>query len=249
MNVIQIARMLKGSQAPVNVTFNNIRTLPDLAGRLSEQLQADSLTMLAALTDDSVAAEYGFTPREFIGMFIPDTYELYWTTSPASFIERMKREYDRFWNEARLAKLDEIGLTRKEVSAMASIIDEETNRSDEMATIAGVYMNRIANGMPLQADPTVKFALGDPFIKRILYKHLEVDSPYNTYRHTGLPPGPIRMPSTQALNAVLNYQHHDYLYFCAKPDFSGYHAFAKTLSAHNLNAAAYAKALDTAGIK
>lgn len=249
MGVIQIARMLKiGDQTPVSVTFNNIRTLPDLAGRLAEQLQADSLTLITALLDDSVAARYGFTSRNFIAMFIPDTYQVYWTTSPTAFIDRMNKEYVRFWNEDRLAKLEKTGLSQKEVSAMASIIDEETNMGDEMATIAGVYMNRIGQGMPLQADPTVKFALGDPSMKRILHKHLTVDSPYNTYKYRGLPPGPIRMPSTRAIDAVLDYRRHDYLYFCARPDFSGYHAFAKTYPEHLRNAAAYSKALDVAGI-
>ncbi len=249
MGVITIARMLRaGNQTPVKVTFNNIRTLPDLAGRLAEQLQADSLTLATFLQSDSVAAEYGFTQKDFISIFIPDTYQLYWTASPSTIVGRMKKEYDRFWNDARLAKLEKTGLTRTEAVTMASIIEEETNMGDEMATIAGVYMNRIEKGMPLQADPTVKFALGDPSIKRILHKHLEVDSPYNTYRHRGLPPGPIRMPSARAIDAVLGYQHHQYLYFCAKADFSGYHTFAKTYTEHLRNAAAYAKALDDAGI-
>ncbi len=250
MGIVKIARMLKiGDQTPVDVTFNNIRTLPDLAGRLAEQLEADSLTLVSALLDDSVAVQYGFAPGDFIAMFIPDTYQLYWTVSPAVFIERMNKEYGRFWNGTRRAKLEKTGLSQKEASTMASIIDEETNMGDEMATIAGVYINRIKSGMPLQADPTVKFSLGDPTMKRILHKHLSTDSPYNTYLHKGLPPGPIRMPSARAIDAVLDYQHHNYLYFCAKPDFSGYHAFAKTYSEHLRNAAAYSKALDVAGIK
>ena len=250
MNAKEIAGMLRaGNQRPLRVTFNNIRTMPQLAGTLGRQLMADSAAFASLLSNDSVAAAYGFTRAEFIGMFIPDTYEFYWTVTPEKFVERMHSEYERFWNADRLARLQRTGLTTKEVSTLASIIDEETIRTGEMPVIAGVYINRLKRGMPLQADPTVKFATGDFSLRRILYKHLDIDSPYNTYKHAGLPPGPIRMPSIAAIDAVLDYKEHDYLYFCAKPDFSGYHVFAHTLSEHTNNARAYSAALNKAGIR
>lgn len=250
MSAGQIAAMLRiGNQTPTNVTFNNIRTLPRLAAILGEQLMADSTEFAEVLLCDSIAMKYGFKPEEFIGMFIPNTYEFYWTVTPTDFVARMHKEYNRFWNEDRLSKLERTGLTQKEVSTLASIIDEETNRTDEMPVIAGVYINRLRCNMPLQADPTVKFSVGDFSLKRILYKHLRVDSPYNTYRNIGLPPGPIRMPSMAAINAVLNYSDNNYLYFCASPDFSGYHTFASTYGEHLRNARSYSAALDKLGIK
>lgn len=250
MSAHRIVSMLRsGSQTPLRVTFNNIRTMSQLASVLGRQLRADSAAFAAMLLDDSVAARYGFRPEEFIGMFIPDTYEVYWTVSPDAFAERMNREYRRFWSGTRQERLRRTGLTEKEVAILASIIDEETNRTDEMPVMAGVYINRLHRGIPLQADPTVRYAIGDFTLKRILNRHLKVDSPYNTYQHAGLPPGPIRMPSVAAIDAVLGYAEHDYLYFCARPDFSGYHAFARTLAEHNRNARAYAAALDRRGIR
>ena len=226
MSAHRIVSMLRsGSQTPLRVTFNNIRTMPQLASVLGRQLRADSAAFAAMLLDDSVAARYGFRPEEFIGMFIPDTYEVYWTVSPDAFAERMNREYRRFWSGTRQERLRRTGLT------------------------AGVYINRLHRGIPLQADPTVRYAIGDFTLKRILNRHLKVDSPYNTYQHAGLPPGPIRMPSVAAIDAVLGYAEHDYLYFCARPDFSGYHSFARTLAEHNRNARAYAAALDRRGIR
>lgn len=239
----------RGLQTPVRVTFNNIRTLPQLAGRVGTQLEPDSLTMAAVLTADTTAARYGFDSRTFIAMFIPDTYEFYWTATPAAFLDRMYKEYERFWNAERLEKLAATGLTRTQAVTLASIVYEETKMTDEMPAVAGVYINRLAVGMPLQADPTVKFAVGDFSIKRVLNRHLEVDSPYNTYKHAGLPPGPVSMPSVKAIDAVLNYQKHKYVYFCARPDFSGYHNFAVTLAQHNRNAEAYRRALDAGGIR
>ena len=181
-------------------------------------------------------------------MFIPNTYEMYWNSSADDFIRRMKKESDRFW-KSRDAKLARTGLSRDEATTLASIVYEETKRKDEMPVVAGVYINRLKRGMPLQADPTVKFAVGDFSIKRVLYAHLDVDSPYNTYKYSGLPPGPICMPSIAAIDAVLDYADHDYLYFCAKDDLSGAHNFAKTLADHNRNAAAYARALNRLKIK
>lgn len=250
MSARRLASMFRsGNQSPLRISFNNIRTMPQLAAALGRQLCADSAAFAAMLHDDSLAAGYGFRPAEFIGMFIPDTYEVYWTVSPEGFAERMHREYNRFWNDDRRERLRRTGLTEKEVATLASILDEETTRTDEMPVMAGVYINRLRRGMPLQADPTVKYAVGDFTLKRILNKHLQVDSPYNTYRHAGLPPGPIRMPSVAALDAVLGYAEHDYLYFCARADFSGYHAFARTLAEHNRNARSYTSALDRLGIR
>ena len=186
--------------------------------------------------------------QTFMAMFIPNTYEVYWNCSVNDLLQRMKRESDRFW-ASRDAKLARCGLTRNEAITLASIVYEETKRQSEMPVVAGVYINRLRRGMPLQADPTVKFALGDFSLRRILHKHLEVDSPYNTYRVVGLPPGPICMPSIAAIDAVLNYQEHDYLYFCAKEDLSGAHNFARTLAEHNRNARAYAAALNRLKIR
>lgn len=239
----------RGWQTPVRVTFNNMRTLPQLAGRIAQQIEPDSVTMMAALTDKATAERYGFDRRTFIAMFIPDTYELYWTTTPEAFVERMQKEYDRFWNDDRTAKLAATGLTREEAVTLASIVYEETKMSDEMPTVAGVYINRLKIGMPLQADPTLKFAVGDFTIRRVLNRHKEVESPYNTYKYAGLPPGPICMPSVAAVDAVLGYGKHKYLYFCARPDFSGYHNFAATLAEHNRNSAAYHRALNENGIR
>lgn len=245
-----VVRMFqRGWQTPVRVTFNNMRTLPQLAGRVAQQLEPDSIELLLTLTADTTAARYGFTPQTFISMFIPNTYELYWNTTPRGFVERMHSEYEKFWTEERMQKLAATGLSQAEAVTLASIVYEETKMSDEMPTVAGVYINRIKRGMPLQADPTVKFAVGDFGLRRVLNRHLEVDSPYNTYKYAGLPPGPICMPSITAIDAVLNYGRHKYLYFAAKPDFSGYHNFAATLAEHNRNADAYRRALNAAGIR
>lgn len=250
MSYLELAKMFRnGLQTPVRLTFNNIRTLPQLAGRLSQQIESDSLTLLSWLTSADAAKGYGFDGQNFIGMFIPDTYEVWWTISPEALTDRMKKEYDRFWNADRLEKLTATGLTREQATTLASIVYEETKMSDEMPVVAGVYMNRLKTGMPLQADPTVKFAVGDFSIKRVLNQHLQTESPYNTYKHTGLPPGPICMPSVKAIDAVLGYDRHKYLYFCARPDFSGYHNFAATLDQHNQNARAYYAALNKAGIR
>jgi UPF0755 protein len=207
------------------------------------------VSILQALNDNDFLGKFGFDSRTAIGMFIPNTYELYWNTNADGLIERMYSEYEKFWNDSRKTKLQQTGLTQAEVSVMASIVAEETNVTDEMATIAGVYINRIKSGMLLQADPTVKFAIGDFSIRRVLNKHLDYDSPYNTYKYKGLPPSPICMPSIAAIDAVLDYVHHDYYYFCAKNDFSGRHIFAKTLAQHNSNAQAYRNALNSMNIK
>lgn len=245
MNVIEVARMLKlGLQTPVRVTINNVRIPGQLAQKLARQLEADSASFMRALTSPEVAREAGFDSVTLFSMFIPDTYEFYWTVSPEELVRRMKREYDRFWTEARDAKRKRSGLSRLEVMTLASIVYEETRKSDEMPRIAGVYINRLRRGIPLQADPTVKYAMQDFGLRRILYRHLKYPSPYNTYVNKGLPPSPICMPGKEAIEAVLNFEENDYLFFCARPTFDGYHNFARTLSEHMANARAYSAELN-----
>jgi len=239
-----IINMLRaGRQTPVNVTFNNIRTFEELAGIISRRLESDSVQFLHILKNEEIIEKYSFNKNTFISMFIPNTYHIYWNTLPEDFISRMKREYDVFWNASRLEKAKNISLTPLEVSILASIVDEETTKNDEKQRVAGLYINRLRKGIRLQADPTIKFALGDFSINRILTSDLKINSPYNTYIHAGLPPGPVKMPSIEGIDAVLNYEKHDYLFMCAKDDFSGYHNFAKTLEQHNRNAAKYHQAL------
>ncbi len=249
-SIIRVVRMLKlGEQLSTNVTFNNVRTLPEFAGRISSQLDIDSLELLSYLKRADVAQEYGFTPTTIFAMFIPNTYQFSWSTTPRIFVRRMYSEYNKFWNSDREAKAKAQNLSRLEVMTLASIVYEETKQGSEMARVAGVYTNRLRIGMPLQADPTVKYALQDFTIKRVLNKHLTYDSPYNTYKYKGLPPSPIAMPSIEAIDAVLSAEKHSYLYFCARPTFDGYHNFAKTLSEHNANARAYINELNRLKIK
>ena len=242
-----------GRQTPVRLTFNNIRTMERLAGVVSKYIEADSVTLLATLQDPTVIRSTGLTPATFPSLFIPNTYEVYWTLTPEGFVERMQKEHDRFWNEERRKKAQTLGFTPEEIATIASIVIEETKYRGEMTQVAGVYVNRLRAGMPLQADPTVKYALGDPSIRRVLNRHLTVDSPYNTYKYAGLPPGPICVPPISAIDATLAYadpaNRHNYYYFCAKADFSGHHAFARTLPEHNRNAAAYASELNRRGIR
>lgn len=233
-----------GNQDPVMVTFNNIRTKEQLAGSLGRQLEADSLSIIALLNDPVLLESYGKNPHTAPLLFLPNTYEFYWNASARQILDRMHREYQAFWNESRLQKAREAGLTPVEAGILASIVERETSRTDEMARIAGVYINRLNRNMPLQADPTVVFAVGDFSITRVLNRHLAVDSPYNTYRHRGLPPGPISLPEPRVIDQVLQYESHTYLYFCARDDFSGYHAFARTYSEHLANARRYHQALN-----
>ncbi len=250
MNTNEILNMLKGGrQTPLNVTFNNVRTKEDLAGKVSKYLQADSVSIVNLFSEDSLIHNFGFTAETFSAMFIPDTYEFYWTTSAKEFADRMRLEYERFWTMERKEKAGELNLSPVQVSILASIVQAETAKKEELNRIAGLYVNRLKKGFLLQADPTVKFAVGDFTLKRILNIHLETDSPYNTYKHAGLPPGPINFPETTAIDAVLNYEKNNYLYMCAKEDFSGYHNFAPTLAEHNRNAAKYRKALDRNNIR
>ncbi len=245
MSNIELVRMLRsGRQIPVKVIFNNIRLMPQLAGAVASSIEADSVDIARLLTDSVYLGGFKLTPRTIPALFIPNTYEFFWNTSASGFMDRMSKEHDRFWNDDRKEKARAIGLTPTQVSTLASIIEEETQMNREKSTMAGVYLNRLRLGMPLQADPTVKYAAGDFTIKRVLNKHKEIQSPYNTYMYQGLPPGPICIPSIASIDAVLNYVKHDYLYFCAKDDLSGYHLFARTLEQHNRNAQAYQKALN-----
>ena len=250
MSVIQVARMLKlGLQTPVQVSINNVRIPAQLAQKLARQIDADSAAIMQALTSPGLAQEMGFDSVTLFSMFIPNTYEFYWTVTPGEFVQRMKREYDRFWTPERDSLRKRSGLSRLGVMTLASIVYEETRKTDEMPRIAGVYVNRLNKGMPLQADPTVKYAMQDFGLRRILHKHLKYDSPYNTYMNKGLPPSPICMPGINAIDAVLNYEVHDYIFFCARSTFDGYHDFARTLREHNANARAYSAELNRRKIK
>ncbi len=237
-----------GRQTPLQLTIHNVRTIEQMAGRVSSRLEFDSLDLIEYLDHhfDSLA---GTTPPTRLTRFLPNTYEFYWTVSPEEFCNRMLKEFEHYWTPERRAKAEKQGLTIEEVYTLASIIEKETNYNPEKPRMAGVYLNRIRDGIPLQADPTIVFALGDFELRRIMYGHLSIDSPYNTYKNLGLPPGPIFMPGLASINSVLDKEDHNYLYFCARPMEDGPgHAYAETLPAHNLNAQRYQKWLNTQGI-
>lgn len=248
-NLTLLKDLLRGHQVATRVTFNNIRFKEDLAERLDEQLMFSGDALLTLLNDSAYCDSLGFTPQTVVSLFIPNTYEVYWNIPVEKLIQRMKKEYDAFWNDDRLAKAKSLNLTPAEVATLASIVEEETAAADEYPIVAGLYLNRLRIGMPLQADPTVKFAVGDFSLKRILFEHLEIESPYNTYKYAGLPPGPLRLPSIKGMDAVLNHMQHNYLYMCAKEDFSGRHNFASTLAEHARNASRYRAALNRRGIR
>ena len=248
--IVTIYRRLKnGQQSSLNLTIPEARTTDRLAAILSKKLMLDSTTIASALSSQEMCQRYGYDTCTIPAMFIPNTYDIYWNVSIDGLLERMKKEHDRFWNAERTTKASFHGLKPNEVATLASIIDEETANNAEKPMIAGMYINRLKIGMPLQADPTVKFALKQFGLKRIYNKLLRTDSPYNTYVHEGLPPGPIKIASIKGIDAVLNAVNHDYLYMCAKEDFSGTHTFAKTYPEHLQNAAKYTKALNERGIK
>ncbi len=236
--------LMQGRQTPVKVTFNNIRTIADLASKVGGQIEADSTEILTFLLDQRNYSNDGYNSATIISVFIPDTYEFYWTTSAEGFYKRMLHEFNVFWTPERLEKAKELNLTPVDVSILASIIDDEVAKNDEKPRIAGVYLNRLRIGMPLQACPTIKFALNDFTIRRVLDEYLTVDSPYNTYKHMGLPPGPVRCPTKSGLDAVLNAEKHEYLFFAAKSDFSGYHHFSRTLAEHTRYANEYHRELN-----
>jgi UPF0755 protein len=243
-----IVKLRSGEQEPVDVPIHDVRTIPQLAGLLGRYLELDSIHIVEKLSNEPYLDSIGFNKNTILAMFIPNTYEFYWNISADKFFQRMLKEYNRFWTTTRKEKAKSIGLSQNEVFTLASIVEEETNGISEYPIIAGVYMNRLKRNMPLQADPTVKYATGNFAAKRVLKKDTEFDSPYNTYRYKGLPPGPIGMPSIKAIDGVLNYQKHKYLYFCANADFSGFHVFANTLVQHNRNAEAFQREMNKRGI-
>ena len=245
-----------GLQEPVNLTIPSVRTMDKLAAELSKRLMLDSAAISKALTDEATCEKYGYDTATIACMFIPNTYDMYWNVSMDKLLDRMKKESGKFWNFERTQKAKSMNLTPNQVITLASIVDEETANNAEKPMIAGMYYNRLAfrdaeypNGMPLQADPTIKFAWKRFELKRIYNNLLYINSPYNTYKNTGLPPGPIRIPSVAGIDAVLNHVHHNYLYMCAKEDFSGTHNFARTYQEHLQNAAKYSAALNKRGIK
>ena len=254
MNNNEMINTLRSQNQPVSLVFNNQERLEDLAGRIATQIEADSLSLIETMQDSTFLAENNFKTETALAMYIPNQYQLYWNTSAETFRNRMLKEYQRFWNEERKAKAKEIDLTPNEVYTLAAIVQKETAKVDERKRVAGVYMNRYNRGIKLDADPTVIYAVKkknndfDTVIKRVLYKDLETDSPYNTYKYAGLPPGPIAMPDISAIDAVLNYEDHDYYYFVANPEKPGYHKFAKTLRQHNNNRQAYVRWINKMGI-
>ncbi|MFH1322123.1 MAG: endolytic transglycosylase MltG [Bacteroidota bacterium] len=233
-----------GKQKPVRLVLNALRTKEQLASRISKKIEADSASLVRLLNNADFLAGYNLAKENAMLFFIPNTYEFYWNTSAEQFFERMEEEYDRFWTEDRKNKAERIDLSRAEITVLASIVEQETTKNDEKSTIAGVYINRLNKGMRLEADPTIIYAIGDFSITRVLDAQKEIDSPYNTYKYKGLPHGPICLPSIASLDAVLNCQKHDYLFFCAKEDFSGYHNFARTYAQHVVNAKKFRRELN-----
>ncbi|MEA5429034.1 MULTISPECIES: endolytic transglycosylase MltG [Arcicella] len=244
-----IKKLRSGNQDAIKLTFNNIRLKKDLVHKIGNRFEFDSTALATMLEDTAVARKYGFTKETIMCMFLPNTYEVYWNTSPDELMNTMKTWYDKFWTEERKRKATEIGLDPIRAQIMASIVEAETKKADEKPRVAGVYMNRLNTNMPLGADPTVIFAHQDFSIKRVTKALLQINSPYNTYRVVGLPPGPINLPDLASIDAVLNYEHHKYLYFCAKEDFSGYHNFAETFADHLNNARIYQEALNKLNIR
>lgn len=245
-----LRHMLTGNESPLRLTIPMVRTVRDLADNLGEHLEMPADSFYAALTDSTLLAEYGLKRETAICLFLPNTYEVYWTITPQALLKRMQHEDDAFWTAQRTGRLATVipGFTKVDAITLASIVEQETQYAPERPAVAGMYINRLRRNMPLQADPTVKFALGDFSIRRILHKHLACQSPYNTYRQAGLPPGPICIPSVSSIDAVLNFEQHNYIYMCAKEDFSGAHNFAADYAAHLSNAQKYAAALDARGI-
>lgn len=245
MNYLQLMQRVKrGEQVPVRLTINYMRLPEQFASKVSKQLMMDSVEIMNFITDEEKMAELGYEPKHLFALVIRNTYEVWWTVSVENLMKRLKKENDAFWNaNDRRAKADKLGLTIPEVITLASIVEEETNYQPEKSRVAGLYLNRLRKGIRLQSDPTVKFAMKDFKLNRILYEHLKIDDPYNTYVYAGLPPGPIRLPSVATIDAVLNAEKHNYIFMCAHPDFNGTHNFAVTLAEHNCNAAKYHVAL------
>lgn len=255
MNNNEIVNALRSRNTPVRVSFNNQETPAALAGRIAQQIEADSNALLSAFTEPEYLSEHGWTEDQTLVPFIPNSYEFYWNTSAEAFRDRMVQEYDRFWTDTRDAKAQRQGLSREEVVSLAAIVQKETAKADERPRVAGLYLNRIRQGIPLQADPTIIFAIKkasgnyDTVIKRVLYRDLELDSPYNTYKFKGVPPGPIYMPDISAVEAVLNPESHNYLYMVADTENFGYHMFAESLAQHNRNKVQYIRWLNANDIR
>lgn len=250
VSTFKLLRNLRGGrQSAVELVIPVVHTINDLAGRLAQQLEVDSTTLVKTLSDSTILASLGADSTNVACLFIPNTYEVYWDIAPSKLLKRMKKEHDSFWTSSRKAQAQAAGLTTNEAYTLASIVEQESTNEKERPMIAGMYLNRLHQGMKLQADPTVKFALHDFALRRIMHNHLTVDSPYNTYKYEGLPIGPICIPSLNAIESVLNYAHHNYIYMCAKEDFSGTHNFASTYEEHMINAKRYADALNQRGVK
>ncbi len=246
-----LVNMLRsGNQKALNLTFNNIRTKPELAKKISSQLEFDSLELITLLNDNKFLKKYGFSRETVISMFIPNTYQFYWNQSAKSFFEKMLNEYKKFWTDNRVSKARKLNMSKLEVSVLASIVQAEQSKySKEKPKVAGLYINRLNRKMPLESDPTLVYAIGDFSIQRVLNKDKEIDSPFNTYKNIGLPPAPINLPEISSIDAVLNYEKHNYIFMCAKEDFSGYHNFSTNLRQHNIYAQRYRIALNKRGIK
>ncbi|WGH75787.1 endolytic transglycosylase MltG [Tenacibaculum tangerinum] len=255
MSMNDVVNLLRsGKQTPVTLSFNNQNTLEKLAGRIAEQIEADSITLLKTMKDPTFLSENGFTEKSVLGMYIPNSYEFYWNTSAEKFRDKMLREYNRFWTSTRLEKAKKLNLTKEEVITLASIVQKETAKKVERPIVAGLYLNRLQDNWPLQADPTIIYAIkevkGQDFVvKRVLNEDLKINSPYNTYKNIGLPPTLIAMPDISSIDAVLNYQKHNYYYMCASVDNIGFHEFANSLAQHNRNAAKYQQWIHQQGIK
>ena len=249
-DLVNQIKLMRNQKKIVSLTFGSVRKLEDLAGKIAHQIEMDSLQLINYLNLPEVHKKYGFTAHTFPTLFIPNTYDVYYNITPEEFVAKMAKEYKKFWNKERQAKAKELQLSQSEVTILASIVYEEQKvRFDEQAKIAGLYLNRLKNNWLLQADPTLKFALNDPARKRLYFKDFDIESPYNTYRNAGLPPGPICIPEPRTIDAVLNYEKHDFFYMCAKPEYSGYHNFAKTNKQHEANARAYHRWLEKEKIR
>ena len=250
----ELVTSLKFNNTPLTITFNNQERVENLAGRISKQIYADSTALINSFTDKDFLVENKFNKENILSIFIPNSYEVYWDIEPNQFRDKMLLEYEKFWNKSRTEKAKNIGLTKKEVTSLASIVQKESIKVDERPTIAGVYINRLNTRMRLQADPTVIYSIKDYYknfdtiIRRVLYRDLRLNSRYNTYRINGLPPGPISMPDISAIDAVLNYEKHKYIFFVADPYNKGYHLFARNLSEHNRNKKVYTRWLNSRGI-
>ena len=250
-----IINSLRSQNIPITVAFNNQHSLRQLAKRISDQIEADSLGLIDSFTDEDFLKTHGFTPQTALSMYLPNSYEFFWNTNPQKFRTKMLKNYRVFWNKKRLEQAKEIGLSQTEIAILAAIVQEESKQKSEQPRVAGVYINRLKNGWPLQADPTLKYAAyrlpayKNKVIKRVLNKHKKIESPYNTYLNKGLPPGLIAMPDLSVIDAVLNYERHDFFFFAANPKRPGYHNFAKSISGHNKNARSYQDYLSRKGIR